>query len=251
MIWKGAKARAYLVELEEIQKVVEYNEALETLQVDYQVIPDGAAQIVGADTVKMGGTLYFAVEPEEDFEIISVMANGLAVEEVTDVAALAEAEDTEDADEEDGGDTAEEDEAESLADWKKYEHVYKVEAEDEDLVVEVGLDEKLIPAAVYTVETEEAIIRVDVPEGAFEEEVELRAEKIEDEEQLAALIAQTNSLLEEGQMVSEFLAYDVTFASKEAYDHRGSAEGRRTGSLCAPSARGWGRKDHDLHGKSR
>ncbi len=215
MIWKGAKARAYLVELEEIQKVVEYNEALETLQVDYQVIPDGAAQIVGADTVKMGGTLYFAVEPEEDFEIISVMANGLAVEEVTDVAALAEAEDTEDADEEDGGDTAEEDEAESLADWKKYEHVYKVEAEDEDLVVEVGLDEKLIPAAVYTVETEEAIIRVDVPEGAFEEEVELRAEKIEDEEQLAALIAQTNSLLEEGQMVSEFLAYDVTFASKE------------------------------------
>ena len=218
----------------------------------------------------MGGTLYFAVEPEEDFEIISVMANGLAVEEVTDVAALAEAEDTEDADEEDGGDTAEEDEAESLADWKKYEHVYKVEAEDEDLVVEVGLDEKLIPAAVYTVETEEAIIRVDVPEGAFEEEVELRAEKIEDEEQLAALIAQTNSLLEEGQMVSEFLAYDVTFASKEdgsevepLYTVSVNIQVKKPmtteevpkedalGVSCAPSARGWGRKDHDLHGKSR
>lgn len=223
-IWNGATARAYLVELGEIEKVVAYNEALETLQVDYQVVPDGAAKIVGADTVKIGGTLYFAVEPEEDFQIISVMANGLAVEEVTDVAALEEAEDTkdtedadtEDLDEKDGSkeDAAKDDDkAESLADWKKYEHVYKVEAEDEDLAIEVGLDEKRIPAAVYTAETDDAVFTVDVPDGAFAEEVELKASRIKDETELKTYADQANGALAADQVVAEVRAYDLSFVS--------------------------------------
>lgn len=221
-IWNGATTRAYLVALGEIEKVVAYNEALETLQVDYQVLPDGAAKIVGADTVKIGGTLYFAVEPEEDFQIISVMANGLAVEEVTDVAVLEEAEDTEDSDGEDledadlahdGEKAAKDDKAESLAEWKKYEHVYKVEAEDEDLVIEVGLDEKLIPAKVYTAETDDAVFTVDVPDGAFAEEVELKAKKIKDEEQLKVLADQAEGVLEKEKVVSGILAYDISFVS--------------------------------------
>ncbi len=223
-IWKGASARAYLVELEEIEKVVAYNEALETLQVEYQVIPDGAAKIVGADTVKMGGTLYFAVEPEEGLQIISVTANGLTVEEVTDVAALKGAEDTGDADGEDledadltcGGEkAAKDDEAESLAEWERYAHVYKVEAEDEDLVIEVGLDEELIPAKVYTAETDDAVFTVDVPDGAFAEEVGLKVSKIIDEAELKTYADQANGALAADKVVAEVRAYDLSFVSEE------------------------------------
>ena len=199
---------------------MEYNEAMETLQVEYLLIPDEGAQIVGADTVKIGETLYFAVEPEEDFEIVSVMANGLEVEAVTDVAWLEEAEDAdaEDRDEKDGG------EAEDLAAWKRYEHVYRVEAAEEDLVIEVGLDEKLIPAAVYTAETDDAVFTVDVPDGAFEEAVELKASQIQDETELKAYADQAGEVLAADKVVAEVRAYDLSFISEKTGEEVEPAE---------------------------
>ena len=51
-------------------------------------------------------------------------------------------------------------------------------AVSEDLDIEIEVEEiiSVIPAVTYEAETEDAVIVVDVPEGAFEEEVEFRAE---------------------------------------------------------------------------
>ena len=186
-------ARAWKIALEDIEAII-VSEAMDYV-VEYEVnYPDGAT-VKGADSVAEGENLYFAVEPEEGFEIVGVYANGSEAEEVEDIADLA-----------------------SASNWKGYSHVYVVEGVEEDLWVNVEVEElaKVIAAATYTAETGDAVFSVDVPDGAFKEKVKLRVTKIEGEAELKELVKQANDALKDGQAIAEAEAYDIAFISLES-----------------------------------
>ncbi len=188
-IGEDFNARAYQVSMEEIRK------ALGTFSVEYTVNPEEAATVKGSDTVAEGDSLYFAVEPEEGYQIAFVSVNGQELAQLDGEVQTA-----------------------SSSDWKGYTCVYQVEAVEEDLLVEIELEEKkpVIPAAVYTAEAEDAIITVSVPENAFTEEVELKAEKVKNEQALTQAAQQAQEALKENQIITDMLAYDICFVTKEA-----------------------------------
>ena len=95
---------------------------------------------------------------------------------------------------------------------------YCVAIEDVKKIVEANqgteaIETILAAAKTYTAETDDAEFTVGVPEGAFVEEVELRAVKIEDEVQLKEMADQAEGALEEGKTVSGIVAYDLSFVS--------------------------------------
>ena len=95
---------------------------------------------------------------------------------------------------------------------------YCVAIEDVQKIVEANQGTEaiktiLMAAKTYTAETDDAEFTVGVPEGAFAEEVELRAVKIEDEAQLKEMADQAEGALEEGKTVSGIVAYDLSFVS--------------------------------------
>lgn len=95
---------------------------------------------------------------------------------------------------------------------------YCVAIEDVKKIVEANqgieaIETILAAAKTYTAETDDAEFTVGVPEGAFAEEVELRAVKIEDEAQLKEMADQAEGALEEGKTVSGIVAYDLSFVS--------------------------------------
>ncbi len=202
-IQETINARAYCVALEDIHKIVDGNDENETLEtvsgrfdVDYRINLEDAAQIKGPDSVEDGESLYFAVEPEDGYDISAVLANGSWLDAV-----------------ENPGDIDDEN-----TNWSGYSYVYQVEAVTEDLEILVELEESLpiIPSQIYTGETSDAVITVNVPEEAFTEEVELQVAKIEDQQQLDELAAQANSALKEEQAVAGIMAYDISFISKDS-----------------------------------
>lgn len=183
-------ARAFKLEWEDIEKILASDEAEAEYAVSYEVnLPEGA-KVKGENRVAEGEDLYFAVEPEEGYEILAVRING------------AEAEETEE-----GSDLA------SASDWEGYGHTYVVENVTEELSVEIEVEETeiVIPERVYEAETEDAVFTVNVPGDAFEEEVEFRAEKILDEDVLEDLTGQAEEAVGEGQAVAGILAYDLAF----------------------------------------
>lgn len=192
-------ARAYCVKLEDVKKAVELNLGVELeetqFHVEYQMNLEDAAEVIGDAYVAEGEDLYFAVEAKEGFEVAAVYANGSQLEAITDFSSHVNEEA-----------------------WKGYANVYRLEAIEEDVQVEVELAEleAIIPAAVYTAETADAYFMVDVPEGAFKEEVELKAVKIEGETELKALTEQANDTLKENQSIASVMAYDISFFSLES-----------------------------------
>ncbi len=202
-IQETINARAYCVELQYVQKIVEATKGEEIVpqeyQVDYVVNPSNAAKVVGKETVAEGDSLIFAVEPEEGFGIIAVYVNGEEAVAVENTADL-----------------------EGDSDWSKYAYVYQEEIVSEDLEVVIELEEEIpvIQAAVYTAETDDAVFTVNVPGGAFKEAVMLQVEKIEDEQTLKALTDQAEAALEKQKTVSSLLAYDITFISQETGEEK-------------------------------
>ena len=198
-VYETINARAYCVELKYVQKIVEATKGEEIVpqeyHIDYVVNPGDAAKVKGDELVAEGENLYFAVELEEGYEIASVYANGNVLEAVEDADSI-----------------------EDEISWKGYSHVYQIEEISEDVDVEIELLEleTIIPAAVYTAEMDDAIIAVDVPDGAFEEEVELKAVKIDGETELKELTDQANDTLKENQSIAALVAYDITFISLES-----------------------------------
>ncbi len=184
-------ARAWKIALEDIEAII-VSEAMDYV-VDYGVNFPEAATVKGANSVSEGENLYFAVEPEEGFEIVGVYANGSEVEEIEDISELA-----------------------SASNWKGYSHVYVVEGVEEDLWVEVEAEELVIAAETYTAETGDAVFSVDVPDGAFKEKVKLRVTKIEGEAELKELVKQANDALKDGQAIAEAEAYDIAFIALES-----------------------------------
>ncbi len=187
-------AKAVKVAWEDIEQIIaadeEKTDELADYLVDYTVnIPEGAS-VEGALVVAAGEDLYFAVEPEENYELIAVYANGEELEKIEDVSEQA-----------------------SASDWAGSSYVYVVKDIEEDLLVEVEVEESdiAVPAAVYTAEAEDAVFTVDVPGDAFEEEVQFRAEKIHDESKLEELTSQADEALGEGHAVAAILAYDLAF----------------------------------------
>lgn len=197
-------ARAYCVSLDDIHKIVDNNdkedETIETaddgFHVDYIVTPEEGAQIEGADSVKEGESLYFAVDLNDGYEMNAVLANGLWLDPIEDTESISDED----------------------RNWRGYSYVYQVETVTEDLEISVELAESLpvIPSKVYTGETSDAVITVNVPEGAFTEEVDLQVAKIEDKQQLEELSAQANGALKEEKAVAGIMAYDISFISKES-----------------------------------
>ncbi len=202
-IQETINARAYCVELQYVQKIVEATKGEEIVpqeyHVDYVVNPSNAAKVVGKETVAEGDSLIFAVEPEEGFGIIAVYVNGEEAVAVENTADL-----------------------EGDSDWSKYAYVYQEEIVSEDLEVVIELEEEIpvIQAAVYTAETDDAVFTVNVPGGAFKEAVMLQVEKIEDEQTLKALTDQAEAALEKQKTVSSLLAYDITFISQETGEEK-------------------------------
>ena len=190
-----ANARAFQVAWEDIEEIIlESEPAAEDGEflVDYQVNFPEAASVKGAGSVAEGEDLCFAVEEEAGFEVVAVYANGEELEPVEDTKDLA-----------------------SASNWKGYSYVYILEGVTEDILVEVEANEleeaMVIPAATYTAEAEDAIFTVNVPEDAFEEEVEFRAEKITEESKIREMASQADEALGENQAVAEIYAYDLAF----------------------------------------
>lgn len=183
-------AKAWRIALEEIEAIIS-SEATDYV-VEYQVNdPEGAA-VKGADSVAEGEDLYFAVEPEEGYEIAGVYANGSEVEEVEDAPDLA-----------------------SASDWKGYTHIYTIKSVSEDLYIEIETEE-LYPegsAKKLTEDTEDAWITVEIPDGAFEEEVDFQAEKITEDSVLEQLTSQAKEALEADQKIEGVYAYDIRFVT--------------------------------------
>ncbi len=195
-----ANARAFVVAWEDIEGILLENRAGEDAieySVEYQVSSPDAATVKGTDSVEKGMDLYFAVQAQEGFEVVAAYANGEEVSEAGD-GALA-----------------------SASNWKGYSHVFVVEGVEEDLwidveVVQLEEEKPIIPAATYTAETNDAVFTVDVPDGAFAEEVELQVSKIENESKLKEYTDQANEALTSNQVVAGVRAYDISFVSKES-----------------------------------
>ena len=195
-IRETVNARAYCVALEDVQRIVEANQGAEAVsnefQVSYRVNPAKAAEVKGDQLVAEGESLCFGVEPKEGYELAAVYANG-DVLEAADAASLADS-----------------------SAWDGYTYVYQVEEVVQALDIEIELEEAALAAqaAVYTAETDDAEFTVNVPDGAFTEEVILQVAKIEDEKQLSDLADQAEAALEKQQTVSSLLAYDISFISQ-------------------------------------
>lgn len=137
--------KALKVSWEDIAKVIE-----EEYLVDYTVNPMGGAEIVGAEYVAGGEDLCFAVETEEEYEIVSVTANGEELEPAeADTLTLAS---DSNAGERDG--------------WEKYSYVYVVGQVSSDLEIVVELDPDIELAVLRSPALESAIALLDaLPEA--------------------------------------------------------------------------------------
>ena len=190
-ILDNINAKAVKVAWEDIEGIIaEENEYV----VDYAVNPFEGASVKGAESVAEGENLYFAVEPEEGYEISGVYANGEELEQA-EVSELA-----------------------SASDWGGYAYVYVAEGVAEDLAVEIEMaeTESIIPAATYTKEADDGtIFTIDVPDGAFSEEVELKIQVIDDDIQLKEFTDQANGAVKADKAVAGIMAYDVSFVSVE------------------------------------
>ncbi len=190
-ILDNVNAKAVKVAWEDIEGIIAEGEE-NAFFVDYTVNPFEAASVKGAESVADGENLYFAVEPEEGYEILGVYANGEELEQA-EVSGLA-----------------------SASDWGGYAYVYVAEGVAEDLSIEIEMaeEEDIIPAAVYTAETDDAVFTVDVPDKAFAEEVELQVSEIENETELKAYADQANEALTADRVVAGIRAFDISFVSK-------------------------------------
>ena len=177
-------------------------EDIEGYLVDYFVEPgEELAQIEGPDMVADGECLYFSVIPEDGYEITSVTVNGEDAFQVLreEIASASQ--------------------ARTIGDEGQFYKMPPLE-ENAEVLVEVEEIPQVMPAAVYRAETEDVIIEVSVPEGAFEEPVELTVDKIQAEDKLDSIQEQAAGALENGQAVSRILAYDVFFRAEESQETR-------------------------------
>ena len=201
-LWdNAANAAAYKVTMRYLKAI--FDELDLGVSVEYQIVPEDmaeAVQIHGSSKAYRNTDYTFTAEVEKDYAVTSVTVN----EEEAELISSTETEEV-------TGEEAEEAPA-------TYENVYRIyvpEETEENLVIQIEVEEakKVIPAAVYTFETEDAIFTVNAPEGAFEEEVELKVTKIEAEDELEKIGERTNAAVE--GVVASFLAYDICFLSKE------------------------------------
>ena len=100
--------------------------------------------------------------------------------------------------------------ADGAFDGSGYSYVYAVEAVGTDQEILIEMEEAL---TVYSGGTEDAFFMVDVPDGAFEEEVKLQVSKIEGEEELAELEKRAEETLKDKEAIAGIRAYDVSFVS--------------------------------------
>lgn len=186
-IWETANARAYRVALKDLQG---FEDALEiekqeSYSVDYSVDPVGAAEIKGSRTIEAGGDLYFAVTPQIGYELVSVTANGVELEEVGE-AALA-----------------------SASDLAGYEYIYVVNEVDEDLEIVASLEEvegMRHPAFEESVTINGVTITASAEEGILPEGTVLSAEEVTSQVENAV---KEKLESEEGTSVTTVIAYDI------------------------------------------
>ena len=200
-------ARAYCVKLEDVKKAVELNLGVELeetqFHVEYQMNLEDAAEVIGDAYVAEGEDLYFAVKAKEGFEVAAVYANGSELEAITDFS-----------------------EVEDASNWENYSYVYAVVGVGEAFLVEIELEDvtPVIAAATYTAETDDAVFTVDVPDGAFAEEVELKVSKIENKTELKTFTEQANEALTADRAVASVRAYDISFISEKSGEELEPAE---------------------------
>lgn len=187
-IWTSANARAFRVSAKDLKGVTS-TEGM--YQVDYSVDPIGAAVFKGADEVAEDENLYFAVEAQVGYEVVSVTANGVELEEI------------------DAEDIASDSDAEIAADSDEHTHLYEVEEVSEDLeivaeLVEVdGMDH---PAFQDTVTINGVTITASAEEGIIPEGTVLEAKEVTAQVESAVKEKYEES---EGESVTTVLAYDI------------------------------------------
>ena len=151
--------KAVKVSWEDIAEIIE-SEYL----VDYMVKPMEGAEIVGADYVAGGADLYFAVETEEEYEIVSVTANGEELEPVEEVMLASDSN------------------AGERYDWKNYSYVYAVKQVSSDLEIVVELYPDIELAVLRSPALESAIALLDaLPETeevyGYQPEIDINEEE--------------------------------------------------------------------------
>ena len=179
-LWGSANARAYRVAMEDLKGV----EAFRSYSVDYSVDPVGAAEIKGSSSIPAGGDLYFGINPQIGYELISVTANGVVLEKI-DESSLA-----------------------SASDVAGYEYVYAVEAVDEDLEIVASLKEvSAHPAFEDSVTINGVTITASAEEGIIPEGTVLSAEEVT--EQVEAAVKEKIKNENEDKVVNNVIAYDI------------------------------------------
>ena len=158
-------------------------------KISYVIDPEAAAVVEGPDGMNAEEEAVFTVEPAAGYQLVSVKINDELIEPLETGDEKADAVNT------------------ALR--------YQIPQTENDVTVVVALEQEaaVIPAAEYTAETEDAVITVSVPEGAFTEEVRLQAEKIMEPTRLEAVADQVEDALEEAQLIVGMAAYDISFYS--------------------------------------
>ncbi|MDO5408728.1 MAG: hypothetical protein Q4F28_15580, partial [Eubacteriales bacterium] len=183
-IWDSVNARAYKVALADIPAVETDNIATEVeYGISYHINPAEGASIEGADMVAAGEDLYFAVVPEEGYEIVAVTANGI---ELGSVEAVEETE------------------------YAGYTDVYMIPAVDitEDVEVQVYLKDLLAVPFIINKTVDGVRINITAPSEALPEGTSVTIVPVSAE---AAIEKINSQLVEDGKEVVDAVAFDITF----------------------------------------
>ncbi len=183
-IWDSANARAYKVAAKDLAGI----EAVAGVyRVDYAVDPVGSASFKGSRSISEGENLYFAVVPQEGFQITIVTANGVELEEV-DAETVAS-------------------EAESLA---GYAHIYAIEEAAEDLEIVASLEEVVEgshPEFSDSVTVNGVTVTATAEEGIIPEGTVLSVEDVTG--QVEAAVKEKLESEDSEKVVQAVLAYDI------------------------------------------
>ena len=183
-------------------------EEKETYVVSYMVDPLGAAEVIGKEEVTEGSDLKFTIVPE----------NGCVVEEVWVNGENYLERDPEEVELATDSDATPSDAKATASDWEETDgsYTFLVPSVDCDIDVEIhmtGWDEVWYDTKIYTEKIGDALIRADVKDGTFDEEVTMVAVRLEQDSDAYTEVGE--KMEAEGYDVVAYDAFDITFINEQ------------------------------------
>ncbi len=183
-------------------------EEKETYVVSYMVDPLGAAEVIGKEEVTEGSDLKFTIVPEDGCVVEEVWVNGENyLERDPEEVELAT-----------DSDATPSDAKATASDWEETDgsYTFLVPSVDCDIDVEIhmtGWDEVWYDTKIYTEKIGDALIRADVKDGTFGEEVTMVAVRLEQDSDAYTEVGE--KMEAEGYDVVAYDAFDITFINEQ------------------------------------